>query len=312
MTDVKGKLAIVTGGTSGIGLGIARALSAAGARVVATYRTGRNLAPAVEQFERDGARVSTFQLDVTDREAMTDFADTIEAKFGKVHILCNNAGIGIGTRVADASYQDWDWALNVNLGGVINGVREFLPRILAHGEDGHIVSTASMGGIFLNASAGVYNTTKYALVGMMEALRADLLGTNVGVSVYCPGLVDTNIYLTEESRPEEFGGPSSRWSPEKLADIKARIMSAGMAPLEAGESVVRGIAASDLYIFSHPEFYQGVEERFDAILTALKGDTSRVPQERLGAEAITLRHPLYAMELKRMADSAKTPEPSLT
>lgn len=300
MRIVEGKLAFVTGGTSGIGLGIAEALLDAGARVVVTYCTGRHLDRARADFgDRVGESVFLLHLDVADRQAMAKAADEVEKRYGSVHILCNNAGVGIGTRIADATYDDWDWSISVNLGGVVNGITEFLPRILAHGEEGHIVTTASMGGIFLNASAGVYNACKYAVVGIMEALCADLDGTNVGASVYCPGLVNTDILTSEEARPPEFGGPKSRWTEEQLAHFRTNVMAAGMSPREAGDHVLRGILRSDLYIFSHPEFHQGAKDRFDAILASLAANAGEVPEARIQAERMTIRHPLYQRELRK-------------
>lgn len=310
MQNIEGRLAFVTGGTSGIGLGIAKAFVEAGARVVVTHRTGRHLDSALAYFgDAVGKSVFPLQLDVADRNAVANAAAEVENRFGPVHILCNNAGVGIGTRIMDANYGDWDWAISVNLGGVINGITEFLPRILAHREGGHIVSTASMGGIFLNASAGVYNTTKYAVVGAMEALSDDLAGTNVGVSVYCPGLVNTDILTSEEGRPVEFGGPRSRWSEHQLAHIRTSIMSAGMNPRDAGECVLRGIMRSQLYIFSHPEFLEGAKERFDAILAALAGDMSQVPEARIQAEAMTIRHPLYMREVSKLSSGTCSEAP---
>jgi NAD(P)-dependent dehydrogenase (short-subunit alcohol dehydrogenase family) len=304
--DMKDKLAIVTGGASGIGLGIAQALARAGARVIITYRTGKFLDDAMARFSGPlEERVHALQLDVTDRSAFSRFADEVEQRFGNIHILCNNAGIGIGTRITDAGYEDWDWGIAVNIGGVVNGIQTILPRIRAHGEEGHVVSTASMGGIFLNAYAGIYNTTKFAVVGMMEALRAELMDKNVGVSVYCPGLVETNLHRTEEARPPEFGAPKLIWTAERLIDFEKRIMSAGMDPVEAGECVLRGIQRSDLYIFSHPEFHAGVKERFDAVLMSLEGDVENVPERRLKAQEVTLRHPLYRREIYRMEEFAR-------
>jgi NAD(P)-dependent dehydrogenase (short-subunit alcohol dehydrogenase family) len=305
MQDVTGKVAVVTGGTSGIGLGIAKAFAAAGAKVVVTYRTGRHL-DALDYFrEHPEMVVHPIQLDVTDRAAMSRVADEVQGIFGDVHILCNNAGVGVLSKVMDATYDDWDWSIKVNIGGAINGIQTFLPRILAHGQGGHIVTTASMGGIFLGGAAGVYNTTKYALVGMMEVLKAELEPFNIGVSVYCPGLVDTNIHESEAGRPKEYANTNPRLNAEQLASFKLRVLSAGMDPAEAGRAVLEGVRRSDLYIFSHPEFYEGVKERFDAILMSLKGDSSGVPHARLQAEAATLRHPLYSSELSRKSSGSQ-------
>jgi NAD(P)-dependent dehydrogenase (short-subunit alcohol dehydrogenase family) len=298
--DVRGKVAVVTGGTSGIGLGIAKAFAAAGAKVVVTYRTGRHLDEALAFFrERPDMVVHPMALDVTDRQQMSRVADEVKDRFGKVHILCNNAGVGVLSKIMDATYDDWDWSLAVNIGGAVNGIQCFLPKLLEHGEGGHIVTTASMGGIFLGGAAGVYNTTKYALVGMMEALRAELEPHGVGASVYCPGLVDTNIHQTEEGRPAQFMNARPRLNAEQLSLFKVRVLSAGMDHVDAGQAVLEGVRRGDLYIFSHPEFYDGAKERFEAILGSLKGDMSSVPAARLQAEAATLRHPVYSSEIER-------------
>lgn len=300
MDNVKEKVVVITGGTSGIGLGIAKVFSAAGATVIITYNSGRHLSDAVAYFrERPQLDVHPMKVDVVDRLAMSRAADEIEDKFGNIHILCNNAGVGVLSKVLDATYDDWDWSISVNIGGAINGVKSFLPKIRRHGGQGHIVSTASMGGIFLGGSAGVYNTTKYAIVGMMESLKAELSDSNIGVSIYCPGLVNTNIHETEIGRPQRYMDTNSRMTAAQLISFKNEVLSAGMDPVEAGQAVLEGVLKSDLYIFSHPEFYLGAKERFDAILTALMGDLSGVSAARIKAEAMTLRNPLYRAELDR-------------
>jgi NAD(P)-dependent dehydrogenase (short-subunit alcohol dehydrogenase family) len=300
MKDVKGKVAVVTGGTSGIGLGIAKALALAGSTVVATYRTGRHLNDILAFLDQHpNLSIECIQLDVTNRTEMSTVADRIEERYGHIHILCNNAGVGILSGVMSATFDDWDWALSVNLGGVINGIQIFAPRIQAHGEEGHIVSTASMGGIFLGGGSGVYNTTKYAVVGLMEALSAEMQSSNVGVSVYCPGLVDTNIHESEDSRPKEYRYTKPRLTRDQLIAFKEDILSAGMSPDEAGRCVLAGILNSDLYIFSHPEFFEGAKERFEAILGSFNRDSTAVPMERIQAESATLRHPLYRKERDR-------------
>lgn len=279
LADVAGKVAFITGGSSGIGLGMARAFSAAGMKVVIAYVQEEQLRPALQFFRGPAAeRVFAVPLDVTDRDAWPRAADEAERHFGPVQLLCNNAGIGVATPLSRASYRDWDGALAVNLGGVFNGIHTFVPRMLERGEGAQIVTTASVAGLLPVGSAGLYTTAKAATVAMSEALRGELAGENIGVSVFCPGLVHTNIIQD--------------------AQLRDRIMPAGMDPLEAGERVLRGVRANDLYILSHPEFRVGIQERFEAILASVPtGET--VPQDRLEAERPLLRNPLYAQERDR-------------
>jgi NAD(P)-dependent dehydrogenase (short-subunit alcohol dehydrogenase family) len=226
-----------------------------------------------------------------------------------VHILCNNAAVGITVPVAEATFADWDWALGVNLGGVINGIQTFLPRMRSHGEESHILSTASMGGLFIGSTVGIYNTTKYAVVGLMEALRADLAGSGIGASVLCPGLVNTDIHLTEKSRPQRYAR-SSRSSEQESSQraewFKQNVLVAGMDPLELGALALQGIRRNDLYILTHPEYQVGIRERFEAILASLPREGS-APEERVRAEARVIRHPMYALERDRRADQNSGP-----
>jgi NAD(P)-dependent dehydrogenase (short-subunit alcohol dehydrogenase family) len=296
---LEGKVAFITGGTTGIGLGIARAMLAAKMKVAVASRNTAHLQQARAVLEEMGGAVHAIQLDVADRAAMAAAADEVEQTFGKVHVLCSNAGAGIAVPISGATYNDWDWALSVNLGGTINAVQEFLPKIRAHGEGGHIVSTSSMSGLFLNGNAGVYSTTKFAIVGMMEALRHELDAENIGVSVYCPGVVNTNFFASEDSRPSKFKEDRA-----VSAELRAQIASAltvGMDPREAGEYVVRGIRENCLYILSHPEYAQGLRDRFEAILASMPigvAPDARVQFER----ALSLvAHPVYRKEIERLA-----------
>lgn len=283
MKDVAGKVAFVTGGTSGIGLGIAEALVGAGMKVAIASRSTARLAQATVHLERRGGTVHPIELDVMDREAMARAADEVERVFGKVHVLCNNAGAGVGVRVSEATYNDWDWAIGVNIVGVVNGLQAFLPRIRSHAEGGHIVTTASMSGLFHAARAGVYTATKYAVVGLMEALRDDLDGSGIGVSVYCPGVVDTNFHESEDNRPARFAEPNRTLSTATKSRIKQDILAAGMNPREAGERVLQGIIGKHLYILTHAEYERGLKERFEALLASIpRGDTP--PAERVQME----------------------------
>lgn len=287
------KVVFVAGGSSGIGLAIARAARLAGARVAIASRDGAKVRAALAHLGNEAGQVEGFQVDVTDRVAMNALADEVERNFGRIHILINNAGTGILVPVARATYNDWDWALDVNVRGVANGIQSFLPKILSHDEGGHIVSTASMAGLFVGGSAGLYCATKYAVVGMMEALRADLAPRNVGVSVFCPGLVRTEFYKCEEGRPERYAEPDRKLSEGSKARIQQRLASA-MDPREAAQAVIRGVERNDLYILTHAEFAAGVRERFEAILAAFPTpDTA--PGDRVSAEqsAGLLSNPIY-------------------
>jgi NAD(P)-dependent dehydrogenase (short-subunit alcohol dehydrogenase family) len=204
MENVEGTVAFITGGASGIGLGMAKVFSSAGMKVVIADIRQDHLDQAMSSFERAGDMIHPIKLDVTDRDAMENAAQETLQTFGKVHVLCNNAGVNLFGPIQQATYEDWDWVLSVNLGGVINGVQTFLPRIRSHGEGGHIVNTASMSGIYVSGGVGVYTTSKFAVVGLSEALCLDLQPDNIGVSVLCPGFVNSKIYDCGRTRPDRL------------------------------------------------------------------------------------------------------------
>jgi NAD(P)-dependent dehydrogenase (short-subunit alcohol dehydrogenase family) len=202
----------------------------------------------------------------TDREGMVRAADEAERVFGNVHLLVNNAGVGLPALLSKVSWEDWDWALDVNISGVFNGVRTFLPRMQKHGEGGHIMVTSSTAGL-VAAPLGVYVTTKFAVVGMFEALRTELSGTNIGVSIFCPGLVRTQIFDAERNRPESHIKKGAPPAPPPLHDgPPVDLMGVAMDPIEAAEYVLAGIRRNDLYIFSHPEFKPIAQERSALLL----------------------------------------------
>jgi NAD(P)-dependent dehydrogenase (short-subunit alcohol dehydrogenase family) len=262
MENVAGKVAFITGGASGIGLGIARAFVNAGMKAaIADIRTDALRAANAGFVEAGkGDRVITIQLDVTDRRAMARAADATEQAFGKVHVLVNNAGIGIGGPVKDAKYADWDWGLEVNLGGVINGIQEFLPRLIAHGEGGHIINTSSMAAVVPMRVASIYITAKAAVLGLSEELRGELQPDNIGVSAFCPGPVQTNISQSGDLRPEKYRANSGYTEVEQ--QLKQRPNSPlWMEPDEVGERVLAGLRRNDLFIFTHREFKEGLAQR---------------------------------------------------
>lgn len=282
MRDVAGKTAFVTGGASGIGLGMAKVFGWAGMNVVAADIREDHIAAAHDVIADEGLsdRVRFLALDVTDRAAFAAAADEAEAMFGKLHVLCNNAGIGLLKPITRASEADWDWAVDVNLNSMFNGVNAVLPKIRAHGEGGHIVNTASMAGVLQYSQAGVYVTTKFAVVGFSEALRAELAPEGIGVSAFCPGGVRTNIRDYEASRPDRYATeaeapPSPPPGFSFTDEQRAQLASLTATPEEAGELVLQGIRDNALYIFTAPEFRAGVEERFAAIRRALGEDKAR-------------------------------------
>jgi len=257
LRELPGKTAFVTGGASGIGLAIARSLSGAGMKVVIADIEQAALDAVQAEFEASNAEFLAVQVDVTDRSAMAAAADAAEERFGNVHVVCNNAGVVVAGRIDEMAYNDWDWVLGVNIGGVVNGVQTFTNRIKAHGEGGHIVNTASMAGHISVPGLGVYTATKFAVVGLSETMRADLLPHNIGVSVLCPGVVDTNIFEAERNRPDELGQGAApvretlreEESEDLIEDLRARAID----PARVGDMVLHAIREDEFYIFTHPD-----------------------------------------------------------
>ena len=299
MEKVEGKVAFITGAASGMGLGMAKVFSQAGMRVVVADIRREAIDRALGEFPQGNPGILGVQLDVADRAGYRRAADEAERAFGKIHVLVNNAGVGIVGSLLEATYDDWDWGLSVNLGGVINGIQTMLPRIRAHGEGGHVIATSSMSGIFAAALAGIYTTAKYAVVGLMESLRPELDALNIGCSVFCPGLVSTNIGEAESLRPAAFRDSSyGKGSAERAVFMREKIFPHGMSPIEVGERVLAGMKRNDLWILTHPEYRGGAQERFDAILESFPVE-GPAPPERIQAEAMVIRNPLFPAERER-------------
>ncbi|HEU4960727.1 MAG TPA: SDR family oxidoreductase [Sphingomonas sp.] len=263
MRDLKGRAAFVTGGASGIGLGIVEALLDRGVEVMVADLREDHLAEVRARFT-DRPGVKTIAVDVIDREAMTDAARLTWEAFGRFDILVNNAGVGVNPSVDTVTYQDWDWVLSVNLGGAVNGIMAFLPALLRQGE-GHIVTTSSMAGLLPTADNYIYAASKYAVRGMSDSLRLTLAPRGIGVSVLYPGLTQSRMLQSAQNRQERFrangatnpeGGPIE---PPK---------DAGMDPRAVGEAVVDGIVHNRGYIISHAEFRDELDAHFADILAA--------------------------------------------
>jgi NAD(P)-dependent dehydrogenase (short-subunit alcohol dehydrogenase family) len=293
MEDVKGKVAFVTGGASGIGLGIVKALLGAGAKVVIADIRQDHIDAAVKELNA-GKNVHALKLDVTDRKAYAQAADEAERVFSKIHILCNNAGIGLAGPAKAATYEDWDWVLNVNLGGVVNGVVTILPRILAHGEGGHIVNTASMSGVMPNLNTIQYTAAKAAVIAMSEVLRGELAAENVGVSAFCPGPVQTQIAKSQETRPSALANTGyAEFDRRRQANSFAHLW---LDPVDVGQIVLDGIRKNHLYIFTHSEFGPGIKERCDAIMAAVP-DKPMNP-DFMAAVPFLLHNPIFIEKRK--------------
>jgi NAD(P)-dependent dehydrogenase (short-subunit alcohol dehydrogenase family) len=269
MKELAGKVAFVTGGASGMGLAMVNAFAAAGMKVAVADIEQKALDVVAEAFGRSNADIITLRVDVTDRAAMARAADATEAAFGKVHVVCNNAGVAVGGSVEEMTYADWDWVMKVNVDGVINGVQTFVNRILRHGEGGHIVNTASMAGHIGVPGLSVYNTSKFAVVGLSEAIRMDLAPHGVGVSVLCPGVVRTNIFESGRNRPAGLGAERDTAGRVLVADAAAdereqrihQLLANALDPAVVGDMVVHAIQTGEFYIFTHPEIRQFTEAR---------------------------------------------------
>ncbi|PQA87024.1 SDR family NAD(P)-dependent oxidoreductase [Hyphococcus luteus] len=275
LKDVSGKTAFITGGASGMGLGMAKVFARHGMNVVIADVRQSALDEAMSEFKDTNFPVHPIKLDVTDRDAWVEAADEAEKVYGNIHLLVLNAGVGVaGKPMQNCTYKDWDFSINVNIGGVVNGVVTVLPRMLKHGEPAHVLTTSSTGGFSAVGGAGLYCTTKFAVTGMMESLATDLQGTNVGASVFYPGPVKTSLgQTTHEVRPAHLRDetpPAAGEAPPR--DIPPFDPNVFMDPEEVGERVLRGITRGDLFIMSHPEFKDGLVARNDALVRSIPQD----------------------------------------
>lgn len=293
--DLNDRVAFITGGASGIGLGMAKSFAKSGARLMLADIEEKALQAAIEEIGKTNAAIDGIVVDVGDRDAVFAAAEKTAKKFGKVHIVCNNAGIGAGGPVESWTANGWAWTIAVNLMGVVHGVEAFVPIIKRQNEGGHIVNTASLAGVIGFPSMGAYAATKFGVVGLTETLRQDLAPFNIGVSVLCPGLVSTRIFDTGRTRPEKFGGSFTREDGMKEAaqlakklgatdavaasvgeqlkvrqELMRQALQAGLDPVIVGDRVREGIAANELYIITHPEYEAQYEERAAAIRQGFK------------------------------------------
>lgn len=294
MTELAGKIAFITGGASGIGLGIAHAAAKAGMRIAIADIRQDNLDKALTTFD-PGSEVRGYLLDVTDRPAYVALADSIEQEFGPVWMLVNNAGIGIAGPAHLATWADWDWMMNVNLGGVINGVKIFVPRMLER-KQGHIVSTASMSGLLPHPGTIIYTTAKAGVIGMMESLRSELEPHGIGVSAFCPGPVQSDIASSGETRPPEYGETGYAES-DKRRQQGGNLQHLFKPADEVGERVIEGVRNNELFLLTHSEFAAGVKARAEAIVAAVP----TIPEnaELKATYGMLIWNPIHAAERDR-------------
>jgi NAD(P)-dependent dehydrogenase (short-subunit alcohol dehydrogenase family) len=273
MREFIGKAAFVTGGASGIGLALGRALAEVGCKVMLADIEKTALDAALASLSGSGREIRGFVCDVADTSSVDAAAQATFSAFGKVHILCNNAGVGILGGIDHIALDDCRWVLDVNLIGVVNGVRAFLPHMRAHGEGGHIVNTASMAGMVNSHQAGgqgfaPYPASKYAVVGMSEGLAMEVKPLGIGVSILCPGVVRTNILESARGRHKRYGPATPVDSTNPLYAGFVEHVRTGMDPDEVARRVVAAIRNDELYVFTHPERRGAVEERYRAIFDA--------------------------------------------
>lgn len=280
MQDLARKTAFVTGGASGIGFALGRALAEAGMRVMLADIETDALDVAVRNLCGLGPDVRGATCDVADPASVEHAAKATYEAFGNVHVVCNNAGVGGGSGIDNISLDTWRWVLDVNLMGVLHGIRTFLPHIRAHGEGGHIVNTASMAGMNSGLGLSPYSVSKFAVVNMSEGLATQLAPLGIGVTVLCPGFVRTRIWESGRNRPERYG-PTQTLDPTspagKLAAQLAELGRSGLDPTEVAAQVLTAIRENELYVFTHTgaDWRTELQERFDAILAAMDKAAAR-------------------------------------
>jgi len=259
LESVAGRVAVITGGASGIGRALAERLARDSAKIVLADLDEPGLADVTATIRAAGGQAIAVSTDVRDLAQVETLADRAFAAFGAVHILCNNAGVALWGGLESATHRDWQWVLGVNLWGVIHGVEAFVPRMIAQREPGHVVNTASMAGLVATRGLGVYNTSKYAVVGLSETLAKDLKPYGIGVSVLCPMGVATRIRESDRHRPPEFVNDApSRAEPVEL-------MGRTLPPETVAEMVVNAIRDNRLYVITHDEGLDPLRRRFQRL-----------------------------------------------
>jgi NAD(P)-dependent dehydrogenase (short-subunit alcohol dehydrogenase family) len=268
IADFKGKTAFVTGGASGIGLSMARAFGRAGMNVVLADIDDKAAKAAAERLTSEQIKAVPVRCDVSERAGVREAALEAVAAFGKIHVVCNNAGVAVGGMLGTVGARDWDWIIDVNLKGVVHGTETFVPLIKSHGEGGHIVNTASMAGMISPPGMEPYCATKFAVVAMSEGWAAQLAPENIGISVLCPGFVRTRIHESGRTRQDKYGGVGEVDALGNGPSEAAQAVLSGIDPDVVGARVLEAVKAGETYIFTHPNMREFVQARFAGIMAA--------------------------------------------
>lgn len=258
MENLKGKTAVVTGGASGIGRALCLAFAGEGAHVVVADIDEAGMAETATGVKKAGTTALTVKTDVTKLDSVLALAERAWSEMGGVHIVCNNAGVAVHGSLESATHRDWEWVLAVNLWGVIHGVEAFVPRMIAQKQPGHVVNTASMAGLIASQGLGVYNTSKYAVVGLSETLHKDLRPHDIGVSILCPMGVSTSIRTSERNRPRDLQNPKG---PED--NDWFQLIGRYLEPEDVAGRVLRAVKANRLYVITHEEAREPLRRRFE-------------------------------------------------
>ena len=316
ITTMKDQVVYITGGSSGIGLGIARAMHEAGAKVVIGNLDDRQWADALKNFPANDPRIMTIVHNVMDKSGWQRTADEIEKKFGPLNILINNAGVGLQQSASAGTLNDWEWGMGVNFWGPVYGVNTFVPRMLKSGRGCQIVTTTSTSGIVPNNGAGIYSVSKIAAVGLMEELRGELRTTNIGTTCFVPGNTTSNIGQSETHRPEELKNQATAAGAPRAAGAGGPPRGAGAGgapraaatpatppspywarpqdPVVVGRVVIDAILHNDMFVVLQPEWRPGVEARANALLESMVPLTP-MPDSLKGRDYT--RTPIYAQEI---------------
>jgi NAD(P)-dependent dehydrogenase (short-subunit alcohol dehydrogenase family) len=278
MKEFKDRVAVVTGAANGIGRAIAERCAAEGMKVVLAGINDDNLARVEHVLKERGATVMRVRTDVSKKEDVEALAQKTIDAFGAVHLLVNNAGVGAGATAWDSSWNDWEWVIDVNLKGVIHGVKVFTPLMLAQKDASHIVNTASVAGLIAYHPSTPYHVTKHAVVALSENLQLSLeqQHANVRVSVLCPGWVKTGILDSARNRPDHLKNPPVTPTPEQIAAWQTMVekLEAGMPASEAADHVFKAIADEKFYVLTHPEYIPMIGER---MANLVKGSNPQFP-----------------------------------
>jgi NAD(P)-dependent dehydrogenase (short-subunit alcohol dehydrogenase family) len=281
----EGRVAFITGAVTGIGLGVAQAFADAGMRLALSYRNEEDRARTAEWFEAKGYEQPLFcKLDVTDRARFAEVAQEVVDHFGAIHVLVNNAGVSVFGPTDEASYDDYDWIMGVNFGGVVNGLVSFLPKIKASEGRRHVVNIASMAAFLPGPQAGIYTASKFAVRGLTESLRYNLAPHGIGCSLCCPALTRTNAWTSAMKRPEGFGESGFPETSQAQLEQFGTAFEEGMDPYEVGSKILTGMTEQKGLILTHPEHGPDFEEIHAKVMAALPQEEA--PAGRLKIEQL--------------------------